>query len=111
MNKKGFTLIELILSMAIIGIIAVTLLPILNVGLKNIVFSGNRTKAVSEASDSIYNDSVLTSFTVKVKLPSLTESNSDTMVNVDGNKVTGTADIQGVEMRNVEFFIYRPNTY
>lgn len=111
MNKRGFTLVELILSIAIIGIIAVTLLPILNVGLKNIVFSGNRTKAVSVASDNMYNDSVLTSFSVKVKLPSLTESNKDVMVNVDGNKVTGTADIQGVEMRNVEFFIYRPNTY
>lgn len=110
MNKKGFTLIELLISMAIIGIIAATLLPILSISLGNIVFSGKRTEAVSMAHDNIYYESVLTSFSVDVRLPALDEDGEHDMITVEGNKATGSAVIPGDDSKSVDLFIYRPNS-
>lgn len=49
-NKKGLTLIEVILTIAIISIMAVTILGMFNTGIINIVKSGKRTDEVFEAS-------------------------------------------------------------
>lgn len=49
--RKGFTLIELVVSLAIIGIIAVAMLNVFDTGLLNIVRSGSRTTNLSSASE------------------------------------------------------------
>lgn len=45
MNKKGFTLIELILSMAILGILLVAFMTVFNFSYFNIINAGSRTDA------------------------------------------------------------------
>lgn len=42
-KRKGLTLVELIISLAIIGMIAVSMLHIFGTGLLNIIRAGNRT--------------------------------------------------------------------
>lgn len=48
-RKKGFTLIELIVSIAILGIMAVAFLTMFFNGYTNIISAGNRTRAVKVA--------------------------------------------------------------
>jgi len=45
-NNKGFTLIEVIIAIAIVGIIAIPILGIFSTGVRNIVGAGNRTEDV-----------------------------------------------------------------
>jgi prepilin-type N-terminal cleavage/methylation domain-containing protein len=52
-NKKGLTLIEVIISIAIIGILAVSTLSIFDAGLLNIIRAGKRTETVLEVKDGI----------------------------------------------------------
>ena len=71
-NNKGFTLIELIISIAILGLVAVTFLSIFNMGLINIKKAGDRTSAVEVAEKNLYNndlDNVPEEFNVTVTLP------------------------------------------
>jgi prepilin-type N-terminal cleavage/methylation domain-containing protein len=67
-NNKGFTLIELIISIAILGLVAVTFLSIFNMGLTNIKKAGDRTSAVEMTEKNLY-DNVLEEFNVTVTLP------------------------------------------
>jgi Tfp pilus assembly major pilin PilA len=69
-KNKGFYIIEIIISLAVIGIIAVVFLSIFSTGLVNIVRAGVRTKAVGTAVDD-FNDSphVISSKTVEIELP------------------------------------------
>lgn len=69
MKKKGFTLIELIISIAILGLISVTFLSIFNMGLINISKAGNRTAAVKEAEKNISTPTEINDFDITVKLP------------------------------------------
>ena len=55
-NNKGFTLIEVILAIAIIGIIAIPIFGIFGIGVKNIVSAGNRTEDVFTDQKSIINE-------------------------------------------------------
>lgn len=83
-NRKGFTLIEIVLSFALIGIIAVSLLTIFNSGLLNIVRAGNRTEAVNIAED------------IFVTIPTIQEEKSYNVTLVtDGGTGTVTHTISG----------------
>lgn len=108
MNKDGFTLIELIVSLAIMGLIVVTILPIINTGLSNIIYSGNRTEAVSLANDDIFNNTEKENFSIVVKLPDKVSDDIDVII--EGNIITGTSNISGRSDSKVELYIYRPNT-
>lgn len=61
-NKKGLTLIEVIVTIAIIGIISIPIFTIFNSGLNNIVKAGHRTDSVvdiqKEIDNLIYNPSL-----------------------------------------------------
>lgn len=48
-NKKGFTLVEVIIAMAIAGIIAVTFIPLLTSQYVNIAKTGDKSKATYNA--------------------------------------------------------------
>lgn len=73
MKNQGYTLIETIISIAIIGIIAISILAIFNSGLINITKAGNRTKAVSIAEDTFLNDGEIIdeSIEIEVQLPNV----------------------------------------
>lgn len=57
MNKKGFTLVEVIIAMAIVGVIAVTFIPLLTAQYVNISKTGDKSratyKAVEEAEEEV----------------------------------------------------------
>ena len=50
-NKKGFTLVEVIVSMAILALIATAFVPLFGFSFTNIFSYGERDKAMSVASD------------------------------------------------------------
>lgn len=83
-RKNGFTLIELIISIAILGLISVTFLSIFNMGLINISRAGNRTTAVEMAEKNIYNTTEIDDFAVTVILPDVSNNPSGISIEVKG---------------------------
>lgn len=53
MRKKGMTLIEVVISIAILGIIAASFLTMFSNGFSNIFIAGNRTRALAKAQEII----------------------------------------------------------
>jgi len=69
-NQKGFTLVEVIVSLALIGIISVVFLSAFNMSLTKIVRSGNRSQAVIDARDDFFNNpNFLYSSNIEIVLP------------------------------------------
>lgn len=56
MKKKGMTLIEIIIAIAIIAIIAISIFPIFTMGLVTINSAGNRSEAQYKTQAEIEND-------------------------------------------------------
>jgi len=102
MPRKGFTLIELILSIAIIGMIAVAVLPAFNTSIINIVRAGNRTRSVTIAEENISLVENPIPFQYDVTLP------GGTIKGVNGTMVTGVATIEGSSGDEVGIFSYIP---
>ncbi|MEI6132333.1 MAG: prepilin-type N-terminal cleavage/methylation domain-containing protein [Bacillota bacterium] len=70
MNKKGFTLLEVIVSASILAIIAISLIPLISFSFGETVVSGNKSVGIykdSESLDSNLNDisDSVTSITTK----------------------------------------------
>jgi prepilin-type N-terminal cleavage/methylation domain-containing protein len=108
-SRKGFTLIELIVSIAIFGLIGVSMFPAFNTALRNIVNSGNRTDAVGVAFEDIINGTHVETFVFEVQLPNDLNTGSE-KIDVEGNKITGVSQIEGTAGKEVEIFIYSPKT-
>lgn len=97
-KKSGFSLVEEVVSIAIISIVVVAFLPIIINNLKNIYFSGNRTVNVSAAENIIGNaikgkesaSAVQTSQTVTI-----------TLKNSSGSTILSPGSIQG---KNITFY-------
>ena len=102
MVRRGFTLIELIVSIAIIGMIAVALLPAFNLSIMNIVRAGNRTRSVTVAEENITLVENPIPFQYEVLLP------GDIIKIVKGTQVTGTSSIEGSNGAEVGIFSYIP---
>lgn len=83
-RKNGFTLIELIISIAILGLVAVTFLSIFNMGLINISKAGNRTTAVEVAEKNLSYSPEIKDFKITVKLPDGSNNNSRIDIEVTG---------------------------
>lgn len=94
-NKKGFTLIELIVSIAIVGLLAVILTSVFSNSFINIVRAGKRAGAVSDAEKVLSGDNptVIEDRTVKVSLPIIDENGDEIVKDIDVkvNIVEGTA--------------------
>lgn len=58
-NRKGLTLIELIVSIALVGVLAIVVLNVFSSGFLNIVKAGNRTQAVNAAENEIFNNPIV----------------------------------------------------
>jgi len=91
-NSNGFTLIELIVSIAIIAIIAVSMLSLFSTGLLNISRAGSRTVNTEIASDHFLSEPVAISeemaLTIELGSP------SDTVV-VKGKMAKGVGTVPG----------------
>lgn len=91
--KKGLTLIEVIISLAILGIVAVVFLTIFNSGNKNILRAGKRTEdilSIQEKVDNRIKNDVSGGKKVKVTIPNviLNREIKGRMINVKGdNKI------------------------
>lgn len=72
-KRKGFTLIELIVSIALVGILFITVLNAMDTGLLNIVRAGSRTKNTVVAGNNIIVSpiAISESTTIDVELPYL----------------------------------------
>lgn len=89
--KDGFTLIEVIVSIAIMGIVAISMLTVFNAGLVNIIRAGNRTEAVYDAeADLVESPAVLSYENITIKVPTPYGENS---VIINGGYVKGEASI------------------
>lgn len=102
-KRRGYTLIEVIVSLVIVGIISVVIFTVFNAGLVNISKAGKRTTAVEEAVENISDIENTQPFEVDVKLPLI-----DNTVNVEGTEVTGSANIIGDPINKVYITTYIP---
>lgn len=68
--KKGMTLVEIIIALALFGILSVAFISAFTMGFSRIIHSGHRTNAVGKAQEFFYSSpEVTTSETINVELP------------------------------------------
>lgn len=91
--SNGFTLIEVIVSLAIIAIIAVSMLSLFSTGLLNISRSGSRTANTEAATYNLMTQPEIIS-EKKALIIKLGESEAD-KVQVNGHMVRGVGTIPG----------------
>lgn len=85
--KKGMTLIELIVCLALIGIIAVTFLPMFTAGIKYIANAGNKSQTIYVSQDQTENKllngaSTTSTDNITITFPGLTP------ITMSGEKIT-----------------------
>ncbi|MDR5658118.1 type II secretion system protein [Serpentinicella sp. ANB-PHB4] len=102
MNQKGLTLIEVLVSLALIGLIMVSLIPILTFGFRHVFRGGHRTTVAFEAQQEI--ESAISAGTSDGEVESMTIRFGD---KEDGKiKVNGTWIKEG----NIKYFVpFVPN--
>ena len=110
-NKKGFTLIELIVTIALIGIISVSMLTVFNTGLVNIVRAGVRTEGVNLAeSEFDINPTIIEEKSLAVVIPTSVGSETHT---VTGSEVKGLVVLnEGLNTQvDIEIKAFVPGIY
>ena len=56
MNEKGFTLVEVVISILLIGVIAVAILPMFFQGVRVLFSSESKTSAINKAKEDVINN-------------------------------------------------------
>lgn len=101
-HNDGFTLIELIISIALIAIIAVSMLTIFSVSMRMTSAAGTRSKAAYEAQGNI--ESELTSNNTDMSSNiTLTSTDGTTNISVDGIETTENVTINDTTI-TIEYF-------
>lgn len=108
MNKitKGMTLIEIIISIAILGILAVSFLSMFMMGFSGITSAGNRSKAEYAAQTKVEENLSTETSSGSDKLTIYFQGSTSDKIEVQGSIGTEDAVINGKEV-NITFF--KPN--
>lgn len=103
MNKKGFTLIELIISMAILGILIVAFMTVFNFSYINLINSGNRTDAAYDANsitDSLFSKNFSNATAIRTFLNGLN------VVNGKSYYDSGVASVTDYENKDINYKVF-----
>lgn len=86
LSEKGFTLVEMIVATALVGIIAVTFVPLLTTAFANIYSTGDKSQATYKASEQIEEkiDSVEKEVSQEVIDKNLNNEYTDVEIKFDG---------------------------
>lgn len=107
-HKKGMTLVEVIISLALLGILSIVFINAFTMGFTRIIYAGHRTNAVSQAQAFFYtNPSILEKKDILVSLPT---SSSNVEITVSGSYATGNVSLNpGTSQEvNVEVLTFVP---
>lgn len=91
-QSAGLTLIETIISIALIAIIALSMLTVFTVGMKMTASAGTRSKAVYEAQGNVEQD-LTTNNTNPLSTVTLSSTDGTTTITVDGIETTESVTI------------------
>jgi prepilin-type N-terminal cleavage/methylation domain-containing protein len=94
-KKKGFTLIEIIVSLALIGLMAIIFIPIFNFGYSGILSAGKHSKAGYLGQQAIENYLAGNAVTVPNTVTNTTP-NVSVSINFQGTIITVTGVIKSV---------------
>lgn len=111
MKKKGFTLIELIISIALLAIVAVTFSNMFLTGIKGIFNAGNKSKANYISQQALENK--ISGKTVSIDNVSITSSNENMEIDFDGTIINVNGSVETVNYDNgkqkTELVTFVPN--
>lgn len=106
-SKMGFTLIEVIVSLAILSIVAISLLSIFTSSFSIISSMGRKTKAMAEAQqvmDTVYKSGSITSSSIQDIINNETDKANIAFSLIDSFQVT-----TGINMHKVTITVYYDN--
>ena len=90
-RHKGMTVVEVIISLALLGILSVVFINAFTMGFTKIIYAGHRTNAVGQAQAHFYeNPSILAKQDIKIEIPTTT---SDIEIIVSGSYATGNVTL------------------
>lgn len=111
MKKKGFTLIELILSIALLAIVAIAFSNMFLTGLKGVFNAGHKSKANYISQQALENK--ISGKPVSIDNVSITSSNEDMEIDFDGIVINVNGSIEIVDYDNgkqkTELVTFVPN--
>jgi len=99
LKNKGFTLVEVIVSMAILALIATAFVPLFGFSFTNIFSYGERDKAMSVASDIMEELYATQPFSEESKIADFINDDLD-LEDLDGNKIAGNEVDNENELRD-----------
>lgn len=90
-RKKGMTLVEVIISLALLGILSIVFINAFTMGFTKIIYAGHRTNAVGQAQAFFYeNPTILEKKDIIVSLPT---SSANAEITVTGSYATGNVTL------------------
>ncbi|MTI65413.1 MAG: prepilin-type N-terminal cleavage/methylation domain-containing protein [Firmicutes bacterium] len=102
-NNKGITLIEIIVSIAIIGIISLTFLSIFSDGFINIISSGKKSKAVAK-SRLVINDMLSDKKKFNLDENEVKEYLNSVIDNYDNTNYTLSSDTKEINEKEIKVY-------
>lgn len=107
-KEKGMTLVEIIVSLALLGILSIAFINAFTMGFTRIIHAGHRTDAVGQAQASFYaNPQIEKNEIISITLP---VPSGTTPISVDGSFVKGIVTLNAGTSQevSVEVLTYMP---
>lgn len=111
MNDKGFTLVEVVISILLIGVIAVSILPMFLQGVQVLFSSESKTRAINKAKEDVINNYIKSNPSTSTE--SITfDFGGGLNKNITVNSYTTTPQIyktpnQGENSVIIEYYVYK----